>query len=70
MRLDYFSDTDTLYIDLVDEPSVESEEVADGLVLDYGASGNVVGVEIEHASRRVQMEKLVVSVPGAVEQSG
>lgn len=71
MRLDYFPDTDTLYIDLTEEPSVESEEVSDGVVLDCAASGNLVGVEIEGASRRIQLDRLVLNQAlGAVEKVG
>ena len=34
MKLNYFSDTDSLYIELADQPSVESREVSEGIVLD------------------------------------
>lgn len=71
MTLDYFDTTDTLYINLKDVASVKSEEVADGFVLDYDAAGKVVGLEIEDASRRVQLERLVLNhLPGAVERTG
>ena len=39
MKLSYFADTDSLYIDLSDEPSVESREISEGVVLDYNAAG-------------------------------
>jgi uncharacterized protein YuzE len=61
MKLDYYAETDTLYIDLSEQASVESEEVVDGVVLDFDAGGNVVGVEIEGASRKVQLDRLVVN---------
>ena len=61
MKLTYFPDTDTLYIALREEPSVESDEVREGLVLDYGQSGNIIGIEIETASRSVQLDRLEVS---------
>jgi len=41
MKLNYFPDTDSLYIDLRQQPSVESIEVPDGIVLDFGASGEL-----------------------------
>lgn len=67
MKLEYFHETDTLYIDLSGQPSVESEEIADGIVLDYDGAGNVVGIEIEAASHKVQLDRLEVShVPAPV----
>jgi len=50
MKLHYDSDTDSLYIDLADRPSVESLEVRPGLVLDLDADGQVVGIDMDHAS--------------------
>ena len=61
MKLNYFRDTDTLYIDLGEQPSVESEEVADGIVFDFGANGTVVGIEIESASSKVRLDRLEVN---------
>ena len=61
MKLTYFRETDTLYIALREDPSVESEEIRDGVVLDYGENGSVTGIEIEAASRRVQLDRLEVS---------
>ena len=55
MKLNYFPDTDTLYIDLADRPSVESDEVGRDVVLDMDADGDIVGIEIEHASTRVDL---------------
>lgn len=71
MRLNYFPDTDSLYIDLTEQPSVESQEVSEGVVLDYDAEGNLVGIDIDNASRKVLLDRLVLSqVPGAVERVG
>ena len=71
MRLNYFPDTDSLYIDLMEQPSVESQEVSEGVVLDYDAKGNLVGIDIDNASQKVQLDRLVLSqVPGAVERVG
>lgn len=68
MKLSYFADTDSLYIDLAEEPSVESREISEGIVLDYGAAGQLVGIDIDEASRRVQMDKLILSqLPSTVE---
>jgi uncharacterized protein YuzE len=68
VKLSYFADSDSLYIDLSDEPSVEGCEVSDGVVLDYNAAGLLVGIDIDEASKRVQLDKLVLSqLPSTVE---
>jgi uncharacterized protein YuzE len=58
MKFDYFVDTDSLYIDLSERPSVESEEVAPGVVLDFDEKGKVVGIDIEDASKVVDLSRL------------
>lgn len=55
MKLNYYADTDSLYIDLSGRPSVESREVSDGFVLDYDGDGNLVGIDIDHASEKVAL---------------
>jgi uncharacterized protein YuzE len=68
MRLNYHPDTDSLYIDLSEQASVESREISDGVVLDYDAKGNLVGIDIDNASTKVDIHKLVVSkLPASVE---
>lgn len=61
MKLNYFPDTDTLYIDLSHRPSVESREVSEGVVLDYDAEGNLAGIDIDHASRKLDLREVVTS---------
>jgi uncharacterized protein YuzE len=53
MKLNYYSETDSLYIDLSEKPSVESREISEGIVLDYDAAGNLVGIDIDNASRKL-----------------
>jgi uncharacterized protein YuzE len=61
MKLNYYPETDSLYIDLSERPSAESKEVSEGIVLDYDSDGNLVGIDIDAASTKVNLEKLVVS---------
>ncbi len=61
MKLNYFPDTDSLYIDLSEQPSVESVEVSEGVVLDFGSDGHLVGIDIDNASRNVELDRLVLS---------
>ena len=68
MKLHYDAATDSLYIDLADRPSVDSDEVADGVVLDFDADGHLVGIDIDHASQRVNLQQLVLDqLPSKVE---
>ena len=70
MKLNYYPETDSLYIDLSEQASVESREISDGVVLDYDAEGNLAGIDIDNASDKVQLDKLTVSnLPGSVETS-
>jgi len=61
MRLSYDPTTDSLYIHLAERPSADSDEVTDGVVLDYDASGALVGIDVQHASERADLERLSVS---------
>jgi len=58
MKFQYYQDTDSLYIELSDKTSVDSDEVAPGVVLDFDAEGHVVGIDIDHASEIVDLSKL------------
>ena len=60
MKLNYYPDTDSLYIDLSERDSVDSREVANGVVLDYDADRNLVGIDIDQASSKVQLGHLVL----------
>ena len=51
----------TLYIDLSERPSAESREISKGVVLDYDVDGNLVGIDIDNASTKVQLGQLIVS---------
>lgn len=61
MKLNYYPETDSLYIDLSERQSAESREVSEGIVLDYDAAGNLVGIDIDNASRKVQLQQLILS---------
>jgi uncharacterized protein YuzE len=52
MRVRVDHGADAVYLSLTDRPIKESEEVADGIVVDYDAEGRIVGVEILDASKR------------------
>ena len=58
MKLKYYSNTDSLYIDLRDKPGVDSKEVAEGVVLDFDEMGDIVGIDIQHASQLLDLTRL------------
>ena len=61
MVFQYFADTDMLYIKLADGMSVESQEVAPGVVVDFDDRVRIVGIEIEDASIVVDLSRLELS---------
>jgi uncharacterized protein YuzE len=58
MKLHYHPDTDSLYIALSSTPSVQSDEVSEGVVLDYDADGRLVGIDIDNASHKLDLHEL------------
>ncbi|MBI2180773.1 MAG: DUF2283 domain-containing protein [Deltaproteobacteria bacterium] len=69
MKLNYYADTDSLYIDLSERPSTESREITEGVILDYDAEGNLVGIDIDNASRKVDLKKLPLNKLPAIIQT-
>jgi uncharacterized protein YuzE len=61
MKLNYYADTDSLYIDLSERTSVENREISEGVVLDVDAEGNLVGIDIDNASRKVDLKNLTLN---------
>jgi len=60
MIVEYFPETDMLYIQLAEGISAESEEVAPGIVLDFDEENRLVGIEIEEASSRLDISRLEI----------
>ncbi len=58
MKLDYYPETDSLYIELTEAPGAEAREIVEGLVVDFDAAGNVVGFDIDDASRKLDLSKV------------
>ena len=61
MKIEYFSDTDSLYIDLSEKPSAESFEASPGVVIVYDAEGNIVGIDIDKATEKLDLHELTLS---------
>ncbi len=58
MKLHYYPETDSLYIDLSSSPSSDSKEISEGLVAGYDDQGSVVGLDIQHASKSLDLTKI------------
>ena len=58
MKFSYYPDTDHLYIELSPKPGADADEVAPGVVVDYDAEGQIVGIDVEDASKRVDLTRL------------
>ena len=61
MKMRYYKDTDSLYIDLSEKTSAESLEVAPGIVVDFDKDNNIVGIDIDHASKVLNLSELEIS---------
>jgi uncharacterized protein YuzE len=57
VKFKYYSETDSLYIDLAERPGAETREIAPGVLLDFDADGHLVGIDIDHASKVVNLSR-------------
>ena len=60
MNVQYFADTDTLYIEFRDRNIAQSKDLDENTVLDLDANGNVCAITFEHASDRTDVHRLTV----------
>ena len=64
MKLHYYPETDSLYIELKPEPGAGVRQVADGLNADLNSAGEVVGFDIDQASQRLDLTTLeIIGLP-------
>lgn len=69
MRIEYFPDTDSLYIDFAERAGVDTREVGDGIVIDIDADGRPVGIDIDQASKHFDLRTLDLRrIPFGVEK--
>jgi uncharacterized protein YuzE len=55
MKVKYFQDTDTLYIEFQDSTITETQDLDENTLLDLDAEGNVCAITLEHASTRTEI---------------
>ena len=58
MKLNYDVATDSLYIHLSNTVATDSNEVTEGVVLDFAADGSLVGIDVQHASTKADIQSL------------
>jgi uncharacterized protein YuzE len=58
MKLHYYPETDSLYIEFKPEPGTETREITDGLNVDLNANDEVVGLDIDQASTKLDLTTL------------
>jgi len=61
MKLNYYPETDSLYIDLSSKPSKESIEISEGIVLDYDDDGHITGIDIDNASHKIDLNEIILN---------
>lgn len=61
MKMSYFEDTDTLYIEFKESNVVETQDLDENTILDLDANGNIISITVEHASNRTDVHQLTLS---------
>ena len=61
MKINYYPETDSVYIDFSSKSSKESREISEGIVLDYDEKGQLVGIDIDNASNKLDLSELVLN---------
>jgi uncharacterized protein YuzE len=58
VKFNYYPETDSLYIDLSEKNSMASKELSPGVVADFDENGNIVGLDIDNASKLISLSKI------------
>ncbi len=61
MKIKYYPETDSLYIDLSAKKAVDSREIENGIVLDFDESGHLAGIDIDQATKHLDLKELELS---------
>ncbi len=61
MKLNYYPETDSLYIDLSSKQSKESLEISEGIILDYDDDGHITGIDIDNASKKIDLNEIILN---------
>lgn len=69
MKLNYYPETDSLYIDLSSKPSKESLEISEGIVIDYDENGHIAGIDVDNARHKIDLKEITLNKVPAQLQS-
>jgi len=69
MKLNYYPETDSLYIDLSSKPSKESLEISEGIVIDYDENGHIAGIDVDNARHKIDFKEITLNKVPAQLQS-
>jgi uncharacterized protein YuzE len=58
MKLNYYPETNSLYIELTSSPGMETHDIITGVNVDLDEAGDVVGFYIDHASKKLDLTML------------
>jgi len=61
MKINYYPDTDSLYIEFSEKESSESIEISEGIILDYDREGVLVGMDIDNATKKINLKELILN---------
>ena len=61
MKINYYPETDSIYIDFSSKTSKERKEISEGVVLDYDEKGELVGIDIDNASKKLDLSEFVLN---------
>jgi len=61
MKLNYYPETDSLYIALSSKPSKESVEISEGVILDYDDDGHITGIDIDNDSHKIDLNEIILN---------
>jgi uncharacterized protein YuzE len=69
MKINYYPETDSLYIDLSSKPSKESLEVSEGIVIGYDEDGHITGIDVDNARHKIDLKEIILNKVPAQLQS-
>jgi len=61
MKLNYYPETDSLYIDMSSKPSNESVEISEGIIIDYDDAGTITGIDIDNARHKINLNEIILN---------
>jgi len=69
IKIEYFPDSDSLYVELADRPGADTREIEEGIILDIDEDGHADGIDIDQASKHLDLKTLNIRrLPFAIEQ--